>query len=120
MAARKAVVAEEKKAVTRIELEDAIDDTLGDDDLWNDIVTENPVPTLVIKGIRIPQPTKDQVDVWSKRANEAESDRLLMGDEAYEKLQAAFAPLPISAYRAFQRRFMNHMFGLSDAEELGK
>jgi hypothetical protein len=121
MTAKKAAVAvEEKKGFERIELADAIDESLGDDDLWNDIVSENPVPALVIKGIRIPQPTKEQVDAWGKRAGEPESDRILMGDNVYEALQEAFSRLPLSAYRNFQRHFMGHFFGIEDAGELGK
>lgn len=119
MATKKAP-AEEKVSYTRTELADAIDETLEDDDQWNDIVTANAVPTFVIKGLRIPQPTKDQVDEWVKKANQPDADKILMGDEVYEKLVALFKPLPLSAYRNFQRQFMDHMFGTADAELLGK
>jgi len=119
--ATKSTAAEQaKKEFERVELDAAVDESLGDDDLWNDLVTENAVPAIVIKGIRIPQPTKEQVDEWSKRANEPDSDTILMGADVYAKLQEAFRPLPISAYRNFQKRFMAHMFGLDDGGELGK
>lgn len=120
MATRKQAAAEEKKAYARTELAEAVDETLGDADLWNDIVSENAVPPLLIKGLEIRQPTKEQVDEWVKNANLPDADRILMGDEVYDKLQELFKPLPLSAYRNFQRHFMDHMFGTSDVDVLGK
>jgi hypothetical protein len=127
MAARKTVTtAAGTKTVEdkdeRIELSAAVDPSLGDDDLWNDLVTENPVPDLVIKGIRIPQPTKKQIEEWGKLVSEnaPDAEKALMSPEAYESLSHAFDNLPLSAWRNFQQKFTNHIFGLDDAESLGK
>ena len=120
MAAKKAVT-QEQKAFDRVELSDAIDESLGEDDLWNDIVSENPVPDIVVKGVRIKQPTKEQIDEWSKAvaANAPDPEKLLMPAEDYEALRHAFDKLPLSAWRNFQNRFTNHIFGL-EAESVGK
>lgn len=109
------------EAKTRVELNDAVDESLGEDDLWNDIITENPVPDIVVKGIRIKQPTKEQVDDWSARvaAGEADPEKALMPEADYEALKHAFDKLPLSAWRNFQTKFTNHIFGL-DAGSLGK
>jgi hypothetical protein len=123
VAAKKAadVKAEERKAFERVELRDAIDESLGEDDLWNDIVEENPVPDIVVKGVRIKQPTKEQIDAWSVAVahNDPDPEKLLMPDEDYEALRHAFDKLPLSAWRNFQTRFTNHIFGL-DSESVGK
>lgn len=122
MATKKSAVAEDQGKFQRVELNDAVIEDLGEDDLWNDLITEHPVPDLVVKGIRIPQPTKEQVDEWSKlvNANASDPERVLMPDEAYEALKHAFDKLPLSAWRNFQKRFTSHIFGLDDAETLGK
>lgn len=122
MATKKSAVAEDQSKFQRVELNDAVIEDLGEDDLWNDLITEHPVPDLVVKGIRIPQPTKEQVDEWSKlvNANASDPERVLMPDEAYEALKHAFDKLPLSAWRNFQKRFTSHIFGLDDAETLGK
>jgi hypothetical protein len=122
VATKKSAVAEDQSKFQRIELNDAVIEDLGEDDLWNDLITEHPVPDLVVKGIRIPQPTKEQVDEWSKlvNANASDPERVLMPDEAYEALKHAFDKLPLSAWRNFQKRFTSHIFGLDDAETLGK
>lgn len=112
--------AEKKVVYERKELGDAIDESLGAGDLWNDIVSDSPVPPLVIKGIELRQPTKEQVDEWVKKANQPDADKILMGEEVYAKLQSEFKHLPLSAYRNFQRIFMDHMFGTADVESLGK
>lgn len=111
---------EDKKVYERIELGDAIDPSLPEEDQWNDIVSENAVPPLVIRGVTIRQPTKDQVDEWVKNAHLPDADKILMGEDTYAELQAAFGKLPLSAYRNFQKLFMAHMFGTDDAELLGK
>lgn len=119
MAAR--AKAQEQAKFDRIELDDAVDENLPAEDLWNDIVTENPVPDIVVKGVRIKQPTKEQVDDWSARVarNDPDPEKALMPEADYEALKHAFDKLPLSAWRNFQNRFTNHIFGL-DPETLGK
>lgn len=114
--------AKEEKIFERIELGDAIDESLPEDDLWNDLVEENPVPDIVIKGIRIKQPTKAQVDEWSRLVAEQdpEAEKALMPADDYDKLKHFFDDLPLSAWRNFQQKFTNHIFGLEDLESLGK
>lgn len=111
-----------EKVYERIELNDALDESLGDDDLWNDLVTDNPIPDLVIKGVRIPQPTKEQVEEWGKlvAVNAPDAEKALMSADAYATLSHAFDKLPLSAWRNFQKKFTNHIFGLTDEESLGK
>lgn len=119
MAAR--AKAKEQAKVDRVELADAVVEDLDEADVWNDIVTENPVPDLVVKGIRIRQPTKSQVDEWSRlvAANVVDPEKALLPEGDYEALKHAFDALPLSAWRNFQQRFTNHIFGL-DTETLGK
>jgi hypothetical protein len=121
VATKKAAEVKEQTKIQRVEIADAVDDSLGEDDLWNDIITENPVPDLVVKGVRIKQPTKEQIDEWSKAVarNDTDPEKLLMPEEDYELLKHAFDKLPLSAWRNFQNRFTNHIFGL-DQETLGK
>lgn len=109
------------KKKDRVELNQAVIGDLDEADLWNDIVTDNPVPDIIVKGIRIKQPTKAQVDDWSARVarNEPDPERALMPEEDFEELKHAFDNLPLSAWRNFQTKFTNHVFGL-DAETLGK
>lgn len=120
MAAKKADVKDQAK-FDRVELRDAIDESLGEDDLWNDIIEENPVPDIVVKGVRIKQPTKEQIDEWSRlvAANAPDPEKVLMPEEDYDQLKHAFDKLPLSAWRNFQTRFTNHIFGL-DPESVGK
>lgn len=120
MATKKAT-AQAQTTFERVDIADAIDDSLDESDLWNDIVTENPVPDIVVKGIRIKQPTKEQVDEWSARVarNDPDPEKALMPEADYEALKHAFDKLPLSAWRAFQNRFTNHIFGL-EPDSLGK
>jgi len=122
-AARKVTAAKDaEKTFERVELSAAVDESLGDDDLWNELVSENPVPDLVIKGIRIPQPTKEQIEEWGRlvAVNAPDAEKALMSPQAYSELSHAFDKLPLSAWRNFQKKFTNHIFGLDDAESLGK
>lgn len=107
---------------TRTDLASAVDESLGDDDVWNDIIEDHPVPDFVVKGFRIPQPTKEQVDEWTRLAalDDPNPERVLMSKDAYENLKGAFNTLPLSAWRSFQRRFTSHVFGLSDPGAVGK
>jgi hypothetical protein len=123
MAARKNPAAKDaEKVYERVELNDAIDESLGEDDLWNELVSDNPIPDLVIKGVRIPQPTKEQVEEWGKlvAVNAPDAEKALMSADAYTALSHAFDKLPLSAWRNFQKRFTNHIFGLTEEESLGK
>jgi hypothetical protein len=113
MAARKSAVKDEaEKTYDRISVDEAVVDDLAEDDRWTDIITKVQVPPYKIKGIVIPQPTKEQVDDWASTTltDPVKAEKILMGADAYEKVQELFRSLPQSAYATFQDDFMNHMF----------
>lgn len=101
----------------RVELDAAVDESLGDDDLWNDLVTDHAVPPLKVKGIVLPQPTKEQVDVWRETSDVEAGERVLLGDK-YDAIHELFNPLPQSAWANFNRKYLAHMFGMGDVDSL--
>lgn len=94
-------------------------DGLDADDLWSELITENAVPPMKVKGIIIPQPTKKQVDAWRVAQTAEEGERALFGD-LYDEIHALFVDQPEYVWENFNLKYLRHMFGTSDDEQMGK
>lgn len=94
-------------------------DGLDEDDVWSQLVSENAVPPLKIKGVVLPQPTKQQVDKWRVAANAEEGERALFGDQ-YDAIHAIFKEEPEYIWENFNILYLKHMFGAGDESQLGK
>lgn len=108
------MVASKKEDVVeakRVEVDEAVDDSLDVDDVWNDLITDNAVPPLKVKGIVLRQPTKKQVEAWRSNSDSIAGEKILFGAETYDKLQDLFANLPQSAWTNFNNLYLKHMFG---------
>lgn len=92
---------------------------LDEDDVWSQLVAENVVPPLKIKGVILPQPTKAQVDKWRVAANAEEGERALFGDQ-YEAIHGIFKDEPEYIWENFNILYLKHMFGAGDENQLGK
>lgn len=97
----------------------ATPESLDEDDIWADLVSENVVPPLKVKGIVLPQPTKEQVDRWRLATTAEEGERALFGDQ-YEAIHALFKSQPEYIWENFNVKYLKHMFGAGDSNELGK
>ncbi|ATN93988.1 tail assembly chaperone [Mycobacterium phage Kumao] len=92
---------------------------LDEDDVWNDLVTENVVPPLKVRGIVLHQPTKDQVDRWRNAKTVEEGERALFGDQ-YDAIHELFSNQPEYVWDNFNVKYLAHMFGIGDVESLKK
>ena len=105
-----------EKTYERVELNDAIDESLGENDIWNDLISSNSVPAVTVKGIELRQPTKAQVEAWRASTDPVAGEIVLFGQETYDKLQKLFDPLPQSAWTNFNEWYLDHMFGIKVGE----
>ena len=94
-------------------------DGLDEDDLWSQLVGENVVPPMKVKGVVLPQPTKAQVDKWRLATNAEEGERALFGDQ-YDAIHEIFASQPEYVWENFNVLYLKHMFGAGDETQLGK
>jgi hypothetical protein len=92
---------------------------LEEDDIWSDLVSENVVPPLKVKGVVLPQPTKEQVDKWRQATNAEEGERALFGDK-YDAIHAIFKDEPEYIWENFNVKYLKHMFGAGEETQLGK
>lgn len=92
---------------------------LDADDIWAELVAENHVPPLKVKGVVLPQPTKKQVDAWRLAKSAEEGERALFGDQ-YDAIHEIFRDQPEYIWENFNLRYLKHMFGTGDDVELGK
>lgn len=82
---------------------------LDADDYWTELVTENAVPPMKVKGIVLEQPTSEVVDKW--QAGGMVDDKLIFGDQ-FEAIEALFKDQPVYVKRNFNAAYMKHMFGI--------
>jgi hypothetical protein len=94
-------------------------DSLEEDDIWSDLVSENIVPPLKVKGVVLPQPTKKQVDQWRQATTPEDGERALFGDK-YDAIHAIFKDEPEYVWENFNVKYLRHMFGAGDETQLGK
>lgn len=97
----------------------AAETELDADDLWNQLVSENVVPPMKIKGVILNQPTKQQVDRWRQAANAEEGERALFGEQ-YDAIHDIFRDQPEYVWENFNLLYLKHMFGAGDEGQLGK
>lgn len=89
---------------------------LDADDIWNELVTENAVPPMKIKGIVLEQPTVERMEEWRAAASVEAGERALFGDE-YDRIKALFKGQHEYVWENFNKKYLKHMFGI-DAEDL--
>lgn len=94
-------------------------DGLDADDIWSELVSENAVPPMKVKGIVLHQPTKKQVDAWRVSTTAEEGERALFGDQ-YDAIHALFVDQPEYIWENFNLAYLKHMFGTGDDAQMGK
>lgn len=94
-------------------------DGLDEDDIWSQLVSENAVPPMKVKGIVLHQPTKKQVDAWRVSQTAEEGERALFGDQ-YDAIHALFVNQPEYVWENFNLAYLKHMFGTGDEAQMGK
>jgi hypothetical protein len=87
-----------------------VEESLDDDDYWTELVTENKVPPMKVKGIVLEQPTADVVDQWRAGGVEDE-EKLLFGDK-YDDIKSLFRGQPNYVRENFFKAYLKHMFGI--------
>lgn len=97
----------------------AVDEGLDADDVWAELVSENLVPPLKVKGIVLRQPTKEQVDKWRLSTTAEDGERALFGDQ-YEAIHDLFRSQPEYIWENFNLKYLKHMFGTGEEAQLGK
>lgn len=107
----------QKEVFERTEIAAAVDASLDDDDLWNDLVTENAIPPMKVKGHFIPQPTKEQVDIWRTASDPVVGEKALLGAQ-YDEVHGLFDHLPQSAWANFNKKYLKHFFNVGDPDDL--
>lgn len=86
-----------------------VEETLEDDDYWTQLVTENVIPPMRVKGIVLRQPSAGAVEAWE--ASGQTDDKLILGEQ-HDAIQELFKAEPLSAKKNFYRSYMKHMFGI--------
>lgn len=73
--------------------------------------TKVPDPLRVTEDITLECPSKAQLDASQKRdLSEEESNRILLGEENYEKLQELFGPEAPHVWAEFNKKYIAHFF----------
>lgn len=103
------------KASTKVDNLDGLDA----DDIWGDLITDNAVPPMKVKGIVLTQPTKAQVDLWRLATTAEEGERALFAGN-YDAIHGLFKDQPEYIWENFNLKYLKHMFGTGDDAELGK
>ncbi|OQW34510.1 MAG: hypothetical protein A4E20_10850 [Nitrospira sp. SG-bin2] len=92
---------------------------LDADDYWNEIVSENVVPPMKVKGIVLEQPTVTRMDLWREagvKGDGVAGEKALFGDN-YEAIKNLFKDEPEYRWENFNRAYLRHMFGV-DGDDL--
>lgn len=82
---------------------------LDADDYWTELISENVVPPMKVKGIVLEQPTSEVVEKW--QAGGMSDDKLIFGDQ-YDEVEALFKDKPVYVKKNFFAAYMKHMFGI--------
>lgn len=93
---------------------------LSPEDVWNDLISENVVPPLVVKGIVLEQPTIDQLaeyDAANDRGDNAAAEKALFAEHR-DDLKALFAGEKKYVWDNFVKMYLEHMLGLGDPNSL--
>jgi hypothetical protein len=109
-----------KVATTKSTKPAAVEESsLDEDDIWAELVSDNAVPPLKVRGIVLPQPTKQQVDAWRVATSAEEGEKALFGDQ-YDAIHALFKEQPEYVWENFNVKYLKHMFGTAGESDLGK
>lgn len=84
---------------------------LDSDDYWNEIVSENVVPPMKVKGIVLEQPTVERMEEWRAAANVEAGERALFGEQ-YDAIKGLFKGQLNYKWENFNRIYLKHMFGV--------
>lgn len=69
-----------------------------------------PGPLVVTQDITLVAPTKAQLDASKAALTEDESNKLLLGEEIFDKLQDLFANEAPQLWEAFNKAYIDHFF----------
>lgn len=69
-----------------------------------------PEPLRVTEDIVLACPTKAQLDKSQTAATELESNRILLGEDNYEKLDELFGPEAPQMWAEFNKAYVSHFF----------
>ncbi len=86
---------------------------LDADDIWEELISENVVPPMKVKGVVLEQPTQKRVELWRVAKNAEEGERALFGDK-YDAIKALFSDEPEYIWENFNIKYLKHMFGVGD------
>ena len=92
---------------------------LDADDIWDELVSTNVVPPMKIKGVVLEQPSQRRVEEWRVAANAEAGERALFGDK-YDAIKAVFADEKEYVWENFNIKYLQHMFGVGNDEDLKK
>lgn len=69
-----------------------------------------PDPLRVTEDIVLECPTKFQLEASQRAATEEESNRVLLGEENYDKLNELFGPYAPHLWAEFHKQYIDHFF----------
>ena len=69
-----------------------------------------PDPLRVTEDIVLLCPTKTQLDLSQQATNETDSNKILLGEENYEKLDELFGPEAPQMWAEFNKAYVAHFF----------
>lgn len=69
-----------------------------------------PEPLKVTEDIVLVCPTKNQLDLSQQAVNEVESNRILLGEGNYDKLNELFGPEAPQLWAEFNKAYLSHFF----------
>lgn len=95
---------------------EVVEPELDSDDIWNELVTENAVPPMKVRGIVLEQPTVERMEQWRSASSVEEGEKALFGDK-YEQVKSLFRGQKEYVWENFNKKYLLHMFGV-DAEDL--
>lgn len=75
-----------------------------------------PAPLKVTEDIVLECPTKTQLEASKAAATEDESNRILLGDDNFDKLNALFGPEAPHLWAEFNRVYLEHFFTVPRAQ----
>ena len=90
---------------------------LDADDIWEELVSENVVPPMKVRGIVLEQPTQKRVEQWRLAQTAEEGEKALFGDK-YNAIKELFGDQPEYVWENFNIRYLKHFFGVGDDASL--
>lgn len=69
-----------------------------------------PDPLVVTEDIVLPCPTKDKLDLSQNAGDEESANKILLGEDNFEKLNALFGPEAPQLWAEFNKAYVAHFF----------